>query len=72
MVNLVIGLVCLSIHPSIQNHISVTIGRNFLILGMMMGYGLRMMPIIFFIRSDIPDSQTKQQDSPCYDKMGAL
>ena len=33
---------------SIRTHISVTAGSNFLILGMMMGYGLGMMPIFFF------------------------
>ena len=37
MVNLVIGLVCPSVCVSVQNHISVTTGRNFLLLGMMMG-----------------------------------
>ena len=48
--------VCL---PSIQIHISVTTGSNFLILSMMMGYGLGMMLNIFFLLSDIPDTQTK-------------
>ena len=46
----VCSCICLAIHPSIQTHISVTSGRNFLILGMilgMMGYGLGMMPVIF-------------------------
>ena len=38
----------LSLHLSIQTHISVPVGRNFLLFGMMMAYGLDMMPIIFF------------------------
>ena len=42
VVNLLIDLVCLSIWA----HISVTAGRNFVLLGMMMGYDLGMMPII--------------------------
>ena len=52
---------------SIQTHISVTAGRNFLILGMMMGYRLGMMSVIFFLSSGIPDMHTKtyvsKQDS---------
>ena len=41
-----LGIVCVCL--STQTHISVTAGRNFLILGTMMGYGLGMMPIILF------------------------
>ena len=51
VMNLVIGLVC----PSIQTHISVTAGRNFLIWSMVMGYDLGMMPIV---------SQTHRQKCP--------
>ena len=32
--------------PSIWTHISVTTGRNLLMLGMMMGYDLGMMPVV--------------------------
>ena len=59
VVNLVISLVC----PSAQTQISVTAGRNILILGMMMGYGLGMIPDIFVIWSGIPDAQTKMSVS---------
>ena len=41
-----LGIVCVCVCLSILTHISVTAGRNFLILGMMMGYGLGMMPLI--------------------------
>ena len=56
MVNLVIGLVCLSVHLAIRTHISVTTGR-----GMMMGYDLGMMPVVLkmLILPDIPDTQDK-------------
>ena len=45
---------------SVQAHISVSVSRNFLILGTKMGYGLGMMPVFFsFIQAIIPDAQTK-------------
>ena len=33
---------------SVGTHISITAGRNFLILGMIMGYDVGMMPVILF------------------------
>ena len=40
--NLIVGLVC----ASVQTHISITAGRYFLILGMVMSEDLGMMPVI--------------------------
>ena len=54
---------CVSVHLSVRTHISVPAGRNFLILSMIMGYGLGMMPDNFFIWSGIPDTQTKMSVS---------
>ena len=60
---------CKSVCLSVRTHIAVTAGSNFLIIGMMMpGYGLSMMPVIFFfIWPGIPDALTKlsvsKQDS---------
>ena len=60
MGNLVVGPVCLCVHVSVRIYISVTAGRKFLILGMMMSYGLGMMPDLFLlIWSGIPDALTK-------------
>ena len=48
---------------SIQTHtcISVTAGRNFLMLGITMDYGVELMPVVLkmLILSGIPDTQTK-------------
>ena len=56
VVNLVVSLVCLSIclsiHPFIWGHISVTTVRNFLILCMKIGYDLGRMPL--FQNVDMP------------------
>ena len=51
VMNLVIGLVCISV----QTHISVTVGLNFLIWRMM-GYDVELMQIVstFLILSGIP------------------
>ena len=41
-------LVCVSVQPSVWNDISVTSSdMNLIIWGIMMGYGLGMMPVIF-------------------------
>ena len=52
---------CVSIHLAIQTHISVTAGMN-LILGMMMGYGLGMIPI-FFLYGLLSQMQSKMSVS---------
>ena len=44
VVKLVIGLVCVCV--SVQTHISITSGRNVLILGMVMGYGVGLIPVV--------------------------
>ena len=54
---------------SVQTNISVTTGRNFLILGMMMGFGLGLMLVIFLIQSGIPDTDRNvcfQKRFQCY------
>ena len=52
-------MVNLSVHLCVQTHISVTTGRNVLILSIMMGYGLGIMPLIFsLIWSVTSDPQT--------------
>ena len=56
----------LCVRLSVQTHISVTAGRNFIILGMMMGYDLGMMPIdstfLYCLIRDV-QSQTKMSVS---------
>ena len=44
--NLVVGLVCLSTCLFTWTYISITAGRIFLILAMMMGYDLGMTPVV--------------------------
>ena len=44
VVNLVIGHVCVC--SSIQTHISITAGREFVIWDMMMDYDVELMPIV--------------------------
>ena len=66
MVHLVIGLVCVSI----QTHISVTAGKNF-IMGKMMDYDMGMMPVVLIL-SGIPEALTKmsfQKRFQCYKNM---
>ena len=41
---------CVSVRLCIQIHISVTTSRNFLILGMMMGYGLEFFYTVWYPR----------------------
>ena len=64
VVNLVIVCVCQCVRASVRHGICcpdpyLCNRRNFLILDMMMGYGLGMTSIIFCIWSVIPDAQTK-------------
>ena len=61
--NLVIGLVCVLVCVAVPTHISV--GRNFLILGMMVGDNVGLMPVvlIWLIPSGIPDARTKMSGS---------
>ena len=42
----VVNLVIRSVYLAVWTHISVTASRNFLIVGVMMGYDLGMMPVI--------------------------
>ena len=42
--NLVVSLMCIRV--SIRTHISVTAGRNFIMLGMMTGYDVGLMPVV--------------------------
>ena len=49
-----VKLVIVCVRPAVPTHISVTASRNFLILGMMMGYDLDILTW-----SGIPDAQTK-------------
>ena len=63
VVNVVIVCVCVHLAICPDPYLS-NASRNFLILSVMMGYRLAMMlVIVFFIRSGMPDAQTKTSDS---------